>query len=64
MEQAVKSKSEQLQTDLENWEYYLNDAWGRRVARDCGYTSKKCVRRKIFLCLEDVDLFLTNYLHI
>ena len=22
------------------------------------------VKRKIFLCLEDVDLFLTNYLHI
>jgi len=44
MEQTVKSKSEQLQTDLRNWEYYLNDSWGRRVARDCGYTSKLCVR--------------------
>jgi len=44
MEQTVKSKSEQLQTDLRNWEYYLNDSWGRRVARDCGYTSKMCVR--------------------
>ena len=44
MEQAVKSKSEQLQTDLRNWEFYLNDSWGRRVARDCGYTSKMCVR--------------------
>lgn len=44
MEQSVKSKSEQLQTDLENWEFYLNDSWGRRVAKDCGYTPKMCVR--------------------
>ena len=44
MEQSVKSKSEQLQTDLKNWEFYLNDSWGRRVAGDCGYTPKMCVR--------------------
>ena len=44
MEQSVKSKSEQLQTDLRNWEFYLNDSWGRRVAKDCGYTPKMCVR--------------------
>ena len=44
MEQSVKSKSEQLQTDLENWEFYLNDSWGRRVAKACVYTPKMCVR--------------------
>ena len=44
MEQSVKSKSEQLQTDLENWEFYLNDSLGRRVAKDCGYTPKMCLR--------------------
>jgi len=44
LEWVKRTNSEQLQTDLRNWEYYLNDSWGRRVARDCGYTSKLCVR--------------------